>query len=173
MSDETGKRYDMLYMDIEEYFESGDLNPNEYREGLIAFEVPEHVKKVKIKYDFGGFFKVKLATWEIDMSKIPKEPKVKILGGRLNITKVGEYYIVEKVIVRVKNEGELPIYLGDVEVKYGAEEDWGYLGYVGKLLKPGEEKTIEETEFAILDSKPAVVKIRFVDDDHVITEGTV
>jgi len=173
VSDENGRRYDVQYLSIEDYLEGGDLNPNEYREGLIAFEVPEHVKKIKIKYDFGDLFRAKLATWEVDMSKIPiKEPRVKILGGKVKYEESIFGYEVEKVTIEVKNEGELPIYLGDIEVKYGAE-DWKTLGYAGKLLRPGEKKTIEETEFAILDSKPAVVKVRFVDDDHVIAEGTI
>jgi len=173
ISDETGRRYDVQYMSIEGYFKGGDLNPNEYREGLIAFEVPEHAKKIKIKYDFGSLFTVKLATWEVDMSEIPtKEPKVKILGGEIKYKTSMLGYQVEKVMIRVKNEGELPICLRKVEIKYGAE-DWKTLGYVGKLLKPGEEKTIEETEFEILNSKPTAVKIKFVDDDHVIAEGTI
>jgi len=173
VSDETGKRYDVQYMSIEGYLEGGDLNPNEYREGLIAFEVPEHAKKIRIKYDFGGLFKVKLATWEVDMSEIPtKEPKIKVLGGEVKYKTTISGYEVEKVIIKVKNEGDLPIYLEDVKIKYDAE-DWESLGYIGKLLKPGEEKTIEEAEFKILNSKPTVVKIKFVDDEHVIAEGTI
>jgi len=173
MSDETGRRYDVRYMSVDGYFEGGDLNPNEYREGLIAFEVPENVKTIKIKYDFGGLFGVKLATWEANMDEIPtKEPKVKILGGEVKYKTSILGYQVERVTINVKNEGELPIYLSKVEIKYGTK-DWKTLGYPDKILKPSEEKTIEETEFEILDSKPAVVEVRFVDDEHVIAEGSI
>jgi len=170
-SDERGRRYDVKYMSIDNWFEGGDLYPGEYREGLIAFEVPENIKTLKIKYDFGGLFKVKLATWEINMSDIPtKEPKVEILGGEIKYKPYLGGYSVENVKVIIKNTGDLPIYIGTIEIKYG-DESWEYLTYVGSKIRPGEQKTIEVNEFKYLDSKPASVMIRIVDDDKIIAEG--
>ena len=42
-SDEKGRRYDVKFMIIDGYLEGGDLYPGEYRDGLIAFEVPERI----------------------------------------------------------------------------------------------------------------------------------
>ena len=172
-SDEKGRRYDVKYMSIDNWFEGGDLYPGEYREGLIAFEVPENIKTLKIKYDFGGLLKVKLATWEINMSDIPtKEPKVEILGGDIKYKPSFGGYTVENVKVIIKNTGDLPIYIGTIEIKYG-DESWEYLTYVGSKIRPGEQKTIEVNEFKYLDSKPTSVMIRIVDDDKIIAEGSI
>jgi len=173
-SDEKGRRYDVELISVDGYLDGGDLYPGEYREGLIAFEVPEDVSEIRIKYDFGVFFDVKLATWEAKMSSIPeKAPKIEILNGKVMYkpSTLGGY-TVEGVTFVVKNTGDLPVYLGMAEIKYG-EEMWKTLSYVGDLLAPGKEKVIEERTFDLLDSEPTEVRIRFVDEDNIIAEGKI
>ncbi len=48
-SDEKGRRYDVVFMDIDGYFDGGDLYPGEYRDGLIVFEVPENIGVIKMR----------------------------------------------------------------------------------------------------------------------------
>ncbi len=108
------------------------------------------------------------------MANVPaKEPKVKILSGEVKYepSVVGGYR-VEKVTVVIKNIGTLPIYIGEVDIKYG-DESWEMLTYVGSKLNPGAEKTIEAEEFKYLDTKPTSVRVRIVDGDKTIAEGSI
>ena len=108
------------------------------------------------------------------MTNVPtKEPKVEILGGKINYksSTLGGYS-VRSVTVVTKNVGDLPVYIGTIEIKYGAES-WGHLTYVSSKIRPGEEKTIEAKEFKYLDSKPTSVRIRVVDKDKIIAEGSI
>jgi len=175
ISDEAGRKYDQPYMRIDGRFEGARLLPGEYAEGLIAFEVPENAKAVRIKYNF-GFFTVKLASWEAKMEEIPtKNPQVEILDVSVGYgyDSFTDTYEVNKVIIVVKNTGDLPIHLGEIEVKYG-NESWEFLGYADQLLKPGQEVTIEESEFKLLKAKPEEVgiRVRFVDDGRVLAEAS-
>jgi len=165
-NDEKGRRYDVEFMSIDDYLEGGDLYPGEYREGYIAFVVPEDIQKIRIKYDFGGLLEVKLATWEAEMSTIPtKSPNVVIKGGGLSYEEsLFSGYTVKTVAIDAQNIGDLPIRLEEVQIKYG-DEPWEFLGYAGVKLNPGTSKTFEFTEFKYLKQNPKQipVKVRFID----------
>lgn len=179
-SDEKGRRFDVKPMSVDGYLEGGELYPGEYREGYIAFEVPKDVQKIRIKYDFGGLLEVKLATWEAEMSDVPtKSPNVVIRGGDLSYEPSMGGYIVKAVVIDVQNAGNLPIRLGELEIKYG-NEPWEIAGYEDVKLNPGTSKTIEINAFKYLERNPEqmTVKVRFVDrtpegEEKVIAEGAI
>ena len=66
LADNTGRRYDP------EIWSSGSgyLYPSEFRDLVLGFQVPKETSKVAIKYDFGGLFEVKLASWESNLNDI-------------------------------------------------------------------------------------------------------
>ena len=167
LADNTGRRYNP------EIWSSGSgyLYPSEFRDLVLGFQVPKETSKVAIKYDFGGLFEVKLASWESNLNDIKfMSPDVKIVGGDVKARSYYGDYLIEKVIVKVKNEGDLSIRLMSAEVKYGAE-DWRTLDfYINEVIEPNEEKTIEMSEFKTFKTAPSIM-VRFVDDEHIIAEG--
>ena len=107
------------------------------------------------------------------MTNVPtKELKLEILGGDINYKSSAFGYIVEGVTVVIKNVGDLPVYIGEIDIKYGAES-WKMLSYVGSKISPGAEKTIEVKTSKYLDTKPTSVRIRIVDKDKIIAEGSI
>lgn len=165
LTDDSGKRYDR------EVWSSGssELYPGEYRDLMIGFEVPKNAQKVYVKYS-SGFSEVSLAVWESEAGELKlMEAKIKIERGKIESESAYKAIAIRKVIFYATNEGNWPIYLGKVEAKFGGNP-WGYLGSVNEIIKPGEKKTIELSTYRTFTTTPSI-KVRFVDDDHIIAEG--
>ncbi|MBO8181675.1 MAG: DUF4352 domain-containing protein [Archaeoglobus sp.] len=164
LTDESGRRYDAEIWSTG----SGKLYPKEYRNLVVGFEVPKNAQKIFVKYNpsFGS----QIAVWKGEVGHLKQmEPKIEIERGKIEGgTSFGEF-VIKKVIFYATNKGNWPIYLGKVEVKYGGGS-WEYLGYVREIIEPGEKKTIELSEYEYFETMPSV-RVRFVDDDHVLAEG--
>jgi len=172
-TDESGRKYDVLFMDVPGYLEATSLNPGEYVEGLIAFEVPEKTKLIKIKYDFGGLIEANPAAWVVNIEKVPLEkPKLSIVSGHITGKSTVLGYEVEGVTFTVENFGRIPVYLETAKVKYGSGS-WEYLTSPDVLLSPGEKRTVTSSEYALLNSYPSVVYVGIFDGDRILTENTI